>query len=240
MSPQPMPGLRAQYKLLEASIERLLLSVQALPDGQVMAPSRLPGWSRGHVLAHLAGATDARTGLLTAARAGTVGQQYPSEDSRARGIEAGARRPPGEIRAGVRAALGRFRAAVACHPADDWDALGEWLGGHRQPVHRVLPGLRREIEYHHVDLDIGYRSADWPEDFTREQLAAVAGSMSRREDGPPVTLVAPHALLRIGDGALATVTGPATELLAWMTGRGDGRELQVTPAGPLPQPPPLA
>lgn len=235
----PPPQVSADRARLEASIRRLLQTAEALADEDIRRPSGLPGWSRAHVLTHLARAADARTGLLAAARAGTIGRQYPSEESRAGEIAAGARRPGRVVRADLREALDRFRAAADGHPAGLWDALGEWLGGRRQPVHRVLPGLHKEIEYHHVDLRAGYVPADWPREFTASQLDAVTRSMTGRADCPAVTIRAPEATYRIRDGALATISGGAPDLLAWLTGRGDGRQLQQEPGGPLPAMPPL-
>ncbi len=234
-----MRQVRAQQDLAETSMSRLLATAAALDGDQFPVPSGLPGWSRAHVLTHLARAADARSGLLAAARAGMIGRQYPSEESRERDIEAGARRAAPAIRTDLFEAFGRFREAVASHPDDRWEAEGEWLGGRRQPVHRVLPGLRREIEYHHVDLRAGYGPADWPEDFTREELGRLTRSLHAREDAPQVTIVAPQGVMRIGDGGLATVTGDAHDLLAWLSGRADGRSLSVSPDQPLPSPPPL-
>jgi maleylpyruvate isomerase len=104
----------------------------------------------------------------------------------------------------------------------------------------VLPGLHKEIEYHHVDLSAGYRPADWPQEFVDTQLSAVTRSMTRRAGCPAVTIRASHATYRIGDGELATVTGGAADLLAWLTGRADGHDLQRVPGGPLPPIPPFA
>ena len=63
--------------------------------------------------------------------------------------------------------------------------------------------------------------------------------MTGRGDCPAVTIRAPEATYRIGDGELATVTGDAADLLAWLTGRADGHNLQRDQAGPLPAVPPL-
>lgn len=239
MATHPPDRIRAGREQVESSIQRVLRTVAALAEHEFPAPSGLPGWTRAHVLTHLARASDARAGLLAAARAGVVGRQYPSEESRAGDIEAGARRPGPAVRADLENAFGRFLAAVDSHPADRWEADGEWLGGRRRPVHRVLPGLRSEIEYHHVDLCAGYRPADWPEDFVTDQLGRVARSMSGRTDAPPVTIVTPNATMRIGDGTLAAVTGAAPDVLAWMTGRSGGGPLTITPPGDLPPFPPL-
>ena len=80
--------------MLAGSAARFLATAQALTDDGLYQASALPGWTRAHVLTHLAHAADSRTGLLRAARAGRVGQQYPSGQARADAIDAGARRPP--------------------------------------------------------------------------------------------------------------------------------------------------
>jgi maleylpyruvate isomerase len=91
-----------------------------------------------------------------------------------------------------------------------------------------------------VDLGAGYRPADWPQEFVDSQLSSVTQSMTRRGTCPAVTIRASHTTYRIGDGALATVTGDAAGLLAWLTGRADGHDLQRVPAGPLPPIPPFS
>jgi hypothetical protein len=89
--------------------------------------SALPGWTRAHVLTHLAQAADSRTGLLRAARAGRVGQQYPSEQARADAIDVGARRPPAAIRADLHRAVQDGLTAIREHPRHLRDAPGIWL-----------------------------------------------------------------------------------------------------------------
>jgi maleylpyruvate isomerase len=151
--------------MLAGSAARFLATAQALTDGDLYQASALPGWTRAHVLTHLAQAADSRTGLLRAARAGRVGQQYPSEQARADAIDAGARRPPAAIRADLHRAVQDCLTAIREHPRHLWDAPGIWLGPPgRRPVRGVVTGLRRELEYHHVDLAAGYEPANWPDD----------------------------------------------------------------------------
>ena len=59
--------------MLAGSAARFLGTAQALTDDDLCQASGLPGWTRAHVLTHLAQAADSRTGLLRAARAGRVG-----------------------------------------------------------------------------------------------------------------------------------------------------------------------
>jgi maleylpyruvate isomerase len=223
---------------LADSATRFLGTAQALTDAEMHGASALPGWTRAHVLTHVAQAADSRTGLLRAARAGQAGQQYPSEEARAEAIDAGAGRPPAVIRADTRRAIQDCLAAVREHPGELWDAPAIWLRGGRQPVRGVVPSLRGELEFHHVDLAAGYQPADWPGDFVATELPRVTGLMDRRAGVPPMTLTGP-ARLRIGTSPPVDVTGPPAAMLAWLAGRSDGSDLD--PGGPsLPSIPPMA
>lgn len=217
---------------------RLVDTAQALTDDEVFQASALPGWTRAHVLTHVAQASDSRTGLLLAARAARVGRQYSSEQARAEAIDAGALRPAAVIRDDLCRAVRECLSAIHDHPAQLWDAPAIWLGAGRRPVRGVLASLRRELEYHHVDLAAGYQPADWPEDFVATELSRVTALMNRRADAPPMTLTSSGGLL-IRASPPVEVTGEPAVILAWLAGRGDGTGLH--PDGPaLPAIPPLA
>jgi maleylpyruvate isomerase len=230
-----------RFRGLRASAAALGHTVAGLADGELTAPSRLPDWSRAHVLAHIAGAAASRRRLLDAARAGQVGRQYASEQSRAAGIERTAAMPARELRAHLLDAVESLLRAIAEYPHGDWDRPGEWLGAGRRPVSGVVPSMRREIEYHHVDLGAGYRPDEWPEDFVAGELPRVLQIMSRRPDVPQIRVVVGDRSWQLGDGRLATVAGKAPQVLAWLTGRAEQSEaLQVDPRRCLPPMPPLA
>src|ERR671930_1390843 len=78
--------------------QRIEESVAVLTDAQARAPSGLPGWSRGHVLTHLARNADALVNLLTWARTGVETPMYASGEQRNADIEAGAGRSAEELR----------------------------------------------------------------------------------------------------------------------------------------------
>jgi maleylpyruvate isomerase len=223
--------------MLAGSAARFLGTAQALTDDDLYQASALPGWTRAHVLTHLAQAADSRTGLLRAARAGRVGRQYPSEQARADAIEAGARRAPAAIRADLHRAVQDCLTAIREHPGHLWDAPAIWLGPGRRPVRGVVTSLRRELEYHHVDLAAGYQPADWPDDFAGPELSLVAALMNRRADAPPMTLTCPTAL-HVDTSPPVDITGPPAALLAWLSGRSDGSGLHPD-AVTLPTLPPL-
>jgi maleylpyruvate isomerase len=223
---------------LAHSADRFLGAVQALTDDDVRRASALPGWTRAHLLTHVAQAADSRTRMLRAARAGLTGEQYPSEQARADAIEAGAGRPAAIIRADVDRAVEECLTAMRRHPARLWDAPAIWLRGGRGPVRGVVASLRSELEYHHVDLAAGYAPDDWPAEFVATQLRSVTALMDHRADAPSMTLIT-AAAVRIGTVPPADVTGPPAAILAWLSGRGDGSALD-SGAAVLPALPPLA
>ena len=74
---------------IQESTRQLLTSAAGLTDAQAAGASRLPGWTRGHVLTHLARNADGFVNLLAWARTGVKTPMYPSEAARDAGIEAG-------------------------------------------------------------------------------------------------------------------------------------------------------
>ncbi|WP_433386541.1 maleylpyruvate isomerase family mycothiol-dependent enzyme [Micromonospora sp. KLBMP9576] len=224
---------------VDAATDRLLRTAATFDGPDLAAASLLPAWSRGHVLAHLARSADGFVNLLTAARTGESIPMYASAAARDADIRAGASRPPEAHLDDLRRSADRFAEAVAAMPVEAWTAtvqarLGPW------PAAMLVWGRLREIEVHHVDLDAGYRPADWPEGFGHRLLHEVAASLNGRADAPPMVLRfdgSRHELV-IGDRSAApTLTGAAPELAAWLIGRSPGTVLAVTPDGPLPQPP---
>src|SRR5215467_3321073 len=97
---------------LAAATGRLLATATALSDARAREPSRLPGWTRGHVLTHIARNADGMVNLLTWARTGTQTPMYASAESRAADIEAGAGRPAADLSADLRSSAVAFAAAA--------------------------------------------------------------------------------------------------------------------------------
>ncbi|WP_446210553.1 maleylpyruvate isomerase family mycothiol-dependent enzyme [Micromonospora sp. IBSANI012] len=218
---------------------RLLRAAAALDDADVAAPSLLPGWTRGHVLAHLARNADGFVNLLTAARTGEPIPMYASPEARAADIEAGASRPPAAHLDDLRHSAERFAEAVAAMPVEAWSATVQTRRGPWKAAMLVW-GRLREIEVHHVDLDVSYRAADWPAAFAHHLLHEVGGGLAARTDVPAMVLRfdgSRHELVVGEREGAPLVSGPVAELAAWLIGRSRGEALTVTPDGPLPTPP---
>lgn len=226
---------------LDRATDRLLRTAEALDDDALKGPSLLPGWTRGHVLTHLARNADSYVNLLTWARTGTRTPGYPSAEAREAGIQEGAARPLAEQLEDLRAASTRLAEAGAQMPADAWGAIIERTGGRKSPAATCVWGRLREVEVHHVDLDAGYKAGDWPEAFSQHLLREVVSDLSAATGVTPLVL-RPTELrhdLTIGQVERDTpvVAGPAYELAAWLAGRSSGVDLNATPEGPLPTPP---
>jgi maleylpyruvate isomerase len=224
------------------STERLLGTAAGLDDEAVAGPSLLPGWTRGHVLTHLARNADGATNLLTWARTGVETPQYASLEQRAADIEAGASRDAAAQRADLTVSAERLDAAIEAMPAPAWTAVVRWTDGRESPAAQVMWRRLRELEIHHVDLAAGYTAADWPEAFTRRLATSLAKDFGARPDGPRLVLRSPELGhdLPIGEGVGEPVIGgPLWAAAAWLIGRSAGGGLAVEPPGPLPVVPPL-
>jgi maleylpyruvate isomerase len=229
---------------LAAATGRLLATATAFSDAQAREPSLLPGWTRGHVLTHLARNADGMVNLLRWARTGIETPMYASAESRAADIEAGAGRSAADLAADVRGSAAAFAAEAASMPRDAWLEQVRALRGPAFPAFGVLDRRLSEVEIHHVDLAAGYSPADWPDDFLIEALPRVAESFAGRDDVPRCVLWADGAKdsLRIGPepagGPPVSIRGQPADLLAWLLGRGRGTRLTVPPGATLPELPP--
>jgi maleylpyruvate isomerase len=227
-----------------AATERLLTTISPLSDAWAGEPSLLPGWTRGHVLTHIARNADGLRNLLIWARTGTETPMYASAQSRNDDIVAGAGRPGAALAADVRESAAAFAAEAAIMPGEAWIEQVRALHGPAFPAFGVLDRRLSEVEIHHVDLAAGYSPGDWPDDFLIEALPRVAESFAGRDDAPRCLIWAEGAKdsLRIGpDQAGAptvTIRGQPAEMLAWLLGRGDGSTLTVAAGGTLPALPP--
>ncbi|MEU1190339.1 maleylpyruvate isomerase family mycothiol-dependent enzyme [Streptomyces sp. NPDC005859] len=202
--------------------------------------SYLPGWSRAHLVAHVALNADALVNLLTWARTGVETPMYASGDQRAREIEEGARRPAAELRAALLAADGRLAAELAALPDECWAATVRTARGREVPASQVAWMRVREVWVHAVDLDIDTTFDDVPHGVCDALLDDVTASFRARTDCPHVELRAEDAdrtwLLGAPGGAEpVVVSGDLTRLAAYATGRPLPGPLHPADGGSVPQ-----
>ncbi|MGW1939871.1 maleylpyruvate isomerase family mycothiol-dependent enzyme [Streptomyces goshikiensis] len=213
--------------------DRLLIDVAKLDNAALAGESHLPGWTRGHILAHVARNADALVNVLEGR------PMYESAEARDGDIERDAPRPLEVQLADVREASERFLAQEGAE--QDWSRTVELRNGVTDLASNVPFRRLVEIELHHVDLNIGYALEDLPDEFTGREIDFLADRWSGRPEVPPTALVAADGRSwRTGSaGDPAVVSGTAAGLLAWLAGRGDKGASLTTAGGPLPALPPL-
>jgi maleylpyruvate isomerase len=233
--PSDRPGEReVALSLLPHASVGVVRAVDRLADDEWSTPSLLPGWSRAHVVAHLAlnaeGLARCLRGVVAADADDQVDDQeggeprtmYESDEQRDQDIDDLAASAPNRIRDRLLAATTTFDHAVRAVPDHLWDARVERTPGGRTMRVGSLPGMRiRELEIHQVDLAAGYTTADWSPTFSTLLLDAMTKRLRpetrltiRPLDVDRTWVVGPDT----GDSG-PIVTGPAADIGWWLTGR---------------------
>jgi maleylpyruvate isomerase len=181
-----------------AAQSALLASLVDLRDDVARRPSRLPGWSVGHLLTHIARNADSVVWRLEGAAAGEVRDQYPGGlEQRTRDIEAGAGRPAAELVLDVQQTGDAVARIMAGLPVAAWDAPSRTSKGVVESSRDAVLSRWREVVVHHGDLGLGL--VPFPPALVEAWL--------------------PRELPRLADR-----TEP-TALMAWVIGRGDAPAL---------------
>ncbi len=219
---------------VQEATQRLIRTVDHMSDEEYAAPSLLPGWSRGHVVAHLLLNAEGLAGALVGVAHGRPVPMYASSQARDDDIEALSTATPTTLRTRLLGATTEFVIAVNGVEDDSWEIeIERTPGGTNFPAGAVTSMREREVEIHHADLGLSYTRADWPSDFCTRLL-------DLKTDGEGPTGFWLHATdldqrwhCGDGDGGV-TVSGAAADLGWWLTGRGDGEGL-TSDDGVLPR-----
>jgi maleylpyruvate isomerase len=187
-------------------IDAMAASQQALADHLAgldgidpASPSRLPGWSVGHALSHIARNADGALRQLEG-----LPQYWMGATSRHADIELGATRSWDELVDDIvitsAAVEARMREVI------DWSGSTMSIAG-RRPKAMLPETRRREVEIHRADLGVGYGFDDMPRDFVRIDVGRMTMAWSARQ---------PMGMTTLPDAVLAL---PEPERLAWLWGR---------------------
>ncbi|RSM38376.1 maleylpyruvate isomerase family mycothiol-dependent enzyme [Amycolatopsis balhimycina DSM 5908] len=191
-------------------------ALAGLDETSYDAPSLLPGWTRKHVAAHLAGNAEAIGNLVHWARTGEPTPMYSSPEQRTAVIASGARLPGDRLTAWFEESAQTLATALAGLTEQQWRAEVVTAQGRAVPASET-PWMRgREVMVHAVDLGTGVRFADLPERFLAEL----------RED----------ILAKRGRDNVPTVHGSPAEVTAYLAGRPHTGVTtpEGLPAAPLP------
>ena len=234
------PGPHAEPDLdlddLKEAELRLARTVDGLHRDDWAAPSLLPGWSRAHVVAHLALNGEALRDVLRGEVDHERVPMYESQEERDSDIAELAAAEPAELRERLLGTLTTFTEAVLAVPEEVWERRFPRVRGAEPTLPlRAIPVMRlREVEIHHADLGLGYSPDDWPQAFAE----LVVDGMVKRLDPADGFRVAPLDSTRswdvagVGEDPLV-VTGPVRQMAWWLTGRAASPQV-TSSRGELP------
>ncbi|MEV7415059.1 maleylpyruvate isomerase family mycothiol-dependent enzyme [Streptomyces sp. NPDC089919] len=216
--------------------DRLLTAVAKLDNAALAEESHLPGWTRGHILAHLARNADALVNVFEGR------PMYASGETRDADIERDAGRTLEEHLTDLRDSGARFLATT--EPEQDWQRTVELRNGVTDTASRVPFRRLVEVELHHVDLNIGYELADLPDEFAEREIAFLADRWSGHPDVPPVTVRyyagGPSWTTGGTEGTPVVLSGAQDDVLGWLSGRGlKGAHLAIEAGDAVPELPAL-
>lgn len=219
---------------LDRETGMLMATVDSLTDDEFAAPSLCDGWTRAHMVAHLALGADALGNLITWATTGVETPAYPSREARDADIEQLASRPPAELKAALHSANKSF-AEKAATLADGVKAKTVKTPGGADFDPFAIPALRiSEVIVHHGDLDTVWELEEADIDALEDTLELLVERVSAREDFPGVTIgTDEREHYVIGDGATA-IKGGRDAVIGWLT-RGSTEGLRYE--GELPERP---
>ena len=156
---------------VDGATQRLLDDARTLSEADLRAPSLLPGWTRAHVVAHVARDADAMRNLLIGARSGQARPAYASAQARDAEIEQGVATGAAELMADLADSAMALRAVARRLPDEAWQVQVLLLDPPPFPAAGLLTRRLAEVELHHCDLAAGYGPADWPAAFASMELA---------------------------------------------------------------------
>jgi maleylpyruvate isomerase len=194
VSPAAVPGAPIEWVAgCLAAQQALSADLAGLTDDVARGPSRLPDWSVGHLLTHIARNGDSVVWRLEGAARGELRDQYPGGlEQRRADIEAGASRPAAALVADVVTSADTVARVISELPDEAWDAPSRTSRGVIEDSRDCVFSRWREVAVHHGDL--GFGVVPLPAPLVEEWLARELPRLSQRTD-------------------------PA-QLLAWVIGRG--------------------
>jgi maleylpyruvate isomerase len=155
---------------LDTATQRLIDEARLMAGPDLRAPSLLPGWSRAHVLAHLARGADAMCNLLVGARAGQDREAYASPQARSADIDRSAAAEAEELADDLAGSAMALRTVAWQLPDEAWRYQVRVLDSPRFQASQLLIRRLAEVELHHCDLGIGYGQEQWTAAFAAMEL----------------------------------------------------------------------
>lgn len=201
-SPTPSAAVRTDAdarRWMQRGTALLLEAADSLDEADYDGASLLPGWTRRHLVGHVAANADALGNLVHWAASGEETPMYGSPEERIAGIERGVTMTAADLTGWVRHSAAALDRSTGWLTKRQWQVEVATAQGRTVPATEI-PWMRsRELMVHSVDLDRGVGFADLPADF----LEALVDDICAKR----------------GLNAATLPTGPLPEVSAWLAGR---------------------
>jgi maleylpyruvate isomerase len=214
----------------------MMATVASLAEDELRKPSKCGGWTRAHVITHLARGADALTNLATWAVTGQETAAYKSREDRDVDIEAGAKRAAAELVADLEQANFRLLEAFwALKDGVQVETLPSLFSGEINAF--SLPARRTtELIIHHDDLDTTWEWHEADSDSILDAIDVCVLRLQANSDSPGLQIVAGEGdVWTVGDGSYR-IEGYYDELLPFLAREQVEQGLQFE--GQLPKLPP--
>lgn len=208
-----------------------------LSDDQFVSDSLLPGWTRGHLVAHVGCNAAALCRLMDWAATGVETAMYASADQRESEIDRGAALSPGALRDLVALTAAQLDEKWRHVPDSAWSSQVRTAQGRLVAASETAWMRTREVWIHGVDLANGGLFDDFPTVILETLLVEITGMWRQKGVGAGLTLtVADRESIVIQPDSVprTAVIGPLEAVVRWAAGRGT---FGVTVSGDIEEPP---
>lgn len=201
---------------LTTAAENVSAKLAGLTDADVLVASDLPGWTRGHVLAHIAHVSNAvaRQGEY-ALRGEKIDFYDGGQGGRTQAIEMNAGHTAEEHRAYISSAFTRVLTLLQGLDDAQWDLPISYRNG---VVRDGALAYWRELVIHLADLQLGRGPETWSKEFCFYLFEFLSARVPADVQLKLLPLALPPLSIGTGENTVS-VQGMLTDIAAWLSGR---------------------
>lgn len=201
---------------LKAAADIVSGKLGAVTDAEVLVPTDLPGWTRGHVLAHIAHVSNAVSRQVEFALRGELVDFYDGgQGGRTQSIEMNAGHTAAEHREYISAAFTRALAVLDGLDESQWTLPVSYRSG---DVRGVALAYWRELVIHLADLQLGRGPETWSKEFCLYLIEFLTARVPQDLTLKLLPLALPAMTVGSGENTVS-VQGMLTDIAAWLSGR---------------------